>query len=114
RLMEAMINQSLGKTSQAETSLEGANEFLQHAEETFDSYMASPRTPGDEEILAPYRQTWQNYLDNGLRPMLEAATNNDVERFNQLASFTVPALDYQFENELLKLLSFREDYAHNL
>ncbi|ELY2641086.1 Tar ligand binding domain-containing protein [Cronobacter sakazakii] len=114
RLMEAMINQSLGKTSQAETSLEGANEFLQHAVETFDSYMASPRAPGEEEILAPYRQTWQNYLDNGLRPMIEAATNNDVERFNQLASFTVPALDYQFENELLKLLSFREDYAHNL
>lgn len=57
RLMEAMINQSLGKTSQAETSLEGANEFLQHAVETFDSYMASPRTPGEEEILAPYRQT---------------------------------------------------------
>ncbi|WP_426347488.1 methyl-accepting chemotaxis protein [Cronobacter universalis] len=114
RLMEAMINQSSGKTSQAETSLEGAREFLQHATETFDSYMASPRAPREEEILAPYRQTWQNYLENGLRPMMEAAANNDAERFNQLASFTVPALDYQFENELLKLLSFREDYAHKL
>lgn len=114
RLMEAMINQSLGKTSQAQTLLEGANEFLQYAVKTFDTYMASPRAPGEEEILIPYQQTWQNYLNNGLRPMMDAAMNNDVERFNQLASFTVPALDYQFENELLKLLALREDYAHKL
>ncbi|CCJ72290.1 Methyl-accepting chemotaxis protein III (ribose and galactose chemoreceptor protein) [Cronobacter condimenti 1330] len=85
---------------------------MQHATETFDAYLATPRAPGEEALVIPYQQTWQNYLEKGLRPMMEAAKNNDSEKFNQLASYTVPALDYQFENELLKLLAFHEDYAH--
>src|SRR5690606_35302117 len=59
-------------------------------------------------------QAWQTYVDQGLRPLMDAASNNDTERFNQLVSTTIPQLDRQFELTLDNLLAFRERYAQRL
>lgn len=114
RLMEAMINASLGDSQKTQASLESANEVMQKASAAFNNYLAAPRVVGEDALATPYRQAWQNYVDNGLRPLMDAAKNNDTARFNQLVSTTIPQLDRQFEITLDNLLAFREKYAQQL
>ena len=114
RLMEAMINASLGDSQKTQVSLESANEVMQKASAAFNNYLAAPRVAGEDALATPYRQAWQNYVDNGLRPLMDAAKNNDTARFNQLVSTTIPQLDRQFEITLDNLLAFREKYAQQL
>ena len=114
RLMEAMINASLGDSQKTQASLESANEVMQKASSAFNNYLAAPRVAGENALATPYRQAWQNYVDNGLRPLMDAAKNNDTARFNQLVSTTIPQLDRQFEITLDNLLAFREKYAQQL
>lgn len=114
RLMEAMINASLGDSQKTQASLESANEVMQKASAAFNNYLAAPRVAGEDALATPYRQAWQNYVDNGLRPLMDAAKNNDTARFNQLVSTTIPQLDRQFEITLDNLLAFREKYAQQL
>lgn len=114
RLMEAMINASLGDSQKTQASLESANEVMQKASAAFNNYLAAPRVAGEDALATPYRQAWQNYVDNGLRPLMDAAKNNDIARFNQLVSTTIPQLDRQFEITLDNLLAFREKYAQQL
>ncbi|AST69673.1 methyl-accepting chemotaxis protein [Kosakonia cowanii] len=114
RLMEAMINASLGDSQKAQASLESANEVMQKASSAFNNYLAAPRVAGEDALATPYRRAWQNYVDNGLRPLMDAAKNNDTAHFNQLVSTTIPQLDRQFEITLDNLLAFREKYAQQL
>ncbi|WP_411201515.1 methyl-accepting chemotaxis protein [Kosakonia cowanii] len=114
RLMEAMINASLGDSQKAQASLESANEVMQKASSAFNNYLAAPRVAGEDALATPYRRAWQDYVDNGLRPLMDAAKNNDTARFNQLVSTTIPQLDRQFEITLDNLLAFREKYAQQL
>ena len=114
RLMEAMINASLGDSQKTQASLESANEVMQKASAAFNNYLAAPRVAGEDALATPYRRAWQNYVDNGLRPLMDAAKNNDTARFNQLVSTTIPQLDRQFEITLDNLLAFREKYAQQL
>jgi len=114
RLMEAMINASLGDSQKTQASLESANEVMQKASAAFNNYLAAPRVAGEDALATPYRQAWQNYVDNGLRPLMDAAKSNDTARFNQLVSTTIPQLDRQFEITLDNLLAFREKYAQQL
>lgn len=114
RLMEAMINASLGDTQKAQTSLTSANETMQKATAAFENYQAAPHVAGEEALAAPYRQAWQAYVDEGLRPLMDAASRNDTARFNQLVSTSIPQLDRQFEITLDNLLAFREKYAQRL
>ncbi|WP_105605538.1 methyl-accepting chemotaxis protein [Cronobacter sakazakii] len=114
RLMEAMINASLGDTQKTQASLETANKVMQKAIAAFNNYKAAPAVEGEEALAAPYRQAWQAYVDDGLRPLMDAASRNDTARFNQLVSTTIPQLDRQFEITLDQLLAFREKYAQRL
>ena len=114
RLMEAMINASLGDSQKTQASLESANEVMQKASSAFNNYLAAPRVAGEDALATPYRRAWQDYVDNGLRPLIDAAKNNDTARFNQLVSTTIPQLDRQFEITLDNLLAFREKYAQQL
>lgn len=114
RLMEAMINASLGDNQKAQASLTSANETMQKATAAFNNYQAAPRVAGEEEFAAPYRLAWQAYVDEGLRPLMDAASRNDAARFNQLVSTSIPQLDRQFEITLDNLLAFREKYAQRL
>lgn len=56
RLMEAMINASLGDTQKTQASLETANEVMQKAIAAFNNYKAAPAVEGEEALAAPYRQ----------------------------------------------------------
>lgn len=114
RLMEAMINASLGDKQKADASLESAKAVMQKATDAFNNYKAAPPVAGEEALSAPYSQAWQTYVDQGLRPLMDAASNNDTVRFNQLVSTTIPQLDRQFEITLDNLLAFREKYAQRL
>ncbi|RRA40173.1 Tar ligand binding domain-containing protein, partial [Cronobacter sakazakii] len=50
RLMEAMINASLGDTQKTQASLETANEVMQKAIAAFNNYKAAPAVEGEEAL----------------------------------------------------------------
>ncbi|KIS44869.1 methyl-accepting chemotaxis protein [Kosakonia radicincitans] len=114
RLMEAMINASLGDSEKARASLEKAQEVMQKASAAFDAYQAASHIAGEEQFSAPYNNAWHVYVNDGLKPLMDAANRNDSARFNQLVSDTIPVLDRQFEITLDNLLAFREKNAQRL
>ncbi len=114
RLMEAMINASLGDSEKARASLEKAQEVMQKASAAFDAYQAASHIAGEEQFSTPYNNAWHIYVNDGLKPLMDAANRNDSARFNQLVSDTIPVLDRQFEITLDNLLAFREKNAQRL
>lgn len=114
RAMEAMQSQTQGDAQKAQQSLETAKAVLVKANVVFAQYLEALKQPGEAELADTYRRTWQDYLEQGLRPLLDAVVQNDSARYHALVSTTVPQLDRQFEQALDALLAFREAYAHTL
>ncbi|TBW09720.1 HAMP domain-containing protein [Azotobacter chroococcum subsp. isscasi] len=114
RAMESMQSQTQGDAQKAQQSRETAKAVLAKADAAFAQYLEAPKQPGEAALADTYRHTWQAYLEQGLRPLLDAVAQNDSARYHALVTTAVPQLDRQFEQALDALLEFREAYAHTL
>lgn len=114
RAMESMEEFQSGRLPQAQLALEGARTVLGKANAAFQSYLDAPKQTGEQSLADAYQAAFVAYREQGLQPLLNAATNHDTQRVSELVTVTVPALDRQFEIALDKLLSFREQYAQQL
>lgn len=114
RAMQAMQNESQGDTQNAQRSLDSAQIGLDKATTSFAQYLNAPKQPGEKALAETYRLHWQNYLEEGLRPLIDAVAQNNAEQYHQLVTLTIPQLERQFEKSLDMVLAFRENYAHTL
>jgi methyl-accepting chemotaxis protein-3 (ribose and galactose sensor receptor) len=114
RALEAMEEMQRGRPEQAQQALEGARTVLGKANDAFQSYLAAPKQPGEQPLAEAYQAAFLTYREQGLQPLLDAASANDKPRVNALVTDTVPRLDRQYEIALDKLLAFREQYARQL
>ncbi|NIY46408.1 methyl-accepting chemotaxis protein [Cedecea colo] len=114
RAMEAMEEMQRGRTEQAQLALEGARTVMGKTNAAFQAYLQAPKQPGEQLLADAYQTAFLAYRDQGLQPLLDAASANDKQRVNDLVTMTIPALDRQYEITLDKLLAFREQYAQRL
>ncbi|WP_321912004.1 methyl-accepting chemotaxis protein [Burkholderia cepacia] len=113
-LSQSMMARDAGRMDEAKTALGNAQSALDKSQRVFQSYMDREKQPEEKQLADMFRNTYQMYLNQGLLPMMQTATNGDKERFEQLVTTTVPVLDRQFEIAVNDLLAFREQYARRL
>ena len=58
--------------------------------------MASPRLTDEAPLVSAYQDAWQNYRNQGLAPLIDAAAAHDIAKFNALIP-EVSRLDRQYE-----------------
>ncbi|MFD3246543.1 methyl-accepting chemotaxis protein [Rahnella aquatilis] len=113
RVMEYMKEIENGDGQQSKPALDGVIEVVGKADAAFQAYLDAPKLPGESGLAGEYRNTYQEYRQNGIQPLIEAAKAGDQIAFKAQIPEVVK-LDRQYEIVLDKVLALHEQYAKNL
>jgi len=113
RVMEYMKEIENGDGQQSKSALDGVTEVIGKADAAFQTYLDVPKLPGESELADEYRNTYQDYRQNGIQPLIDAAKSGDQVAFKARIPAVVK-LDRQYEIVLDKVLALHEQYAKNL
>ncbi|MEM5490659.1 methyl-accepting chemotaxis protein [Enterobacter cloacae] len=113
RVMEYVKMVEAGASADESAKLAAVKEALTKADRAFAAFMASPRLTDEAPLVSAYQDAWQNYRNQGLAPLIDAAAAHDVAKFNALIP-EVSRLDRQYEIVLDQVLAVHQAYAKNL
>ena len=113
RVMEYVKMVEEGNAADGAAKLTAVKEALTKADHAFAAFMASPRLSDEAPLVTAYQDAWQNYRNQGLAPLIDAAEAHDVAKFNALIP-EVSRLDRQYEIVLDQVLSVHQKYAKSL
>jgi len=113
RVMEYMKEIENGNGQQLKPALDSVMEATGKADAAFQAYLNAPKLPGEAPLAEAYRATYQDYRQNGIQPLVEAAQAGDQAQFKARIPAVVK-LDRQYEIVLDKVLALHEKYAKNL
>ena len=113
RLMEYMTAQQAPGALPSAQDLSNIKVILGKADAAFNAYQSAPRLADEAPMADRYRDTYQAYREQGIQPLIDAATANDAARFNAQLP-TVIKLDHQYEQVLDQVLAQHEAYAKAL
>ncbi|EPT0356582.1 methyl-accepting chemotaxis protein [Enterobacter cloacae subsp. dissolvens] len=113
RVMEYVKMVEAGASADESAKLAAVKEALTKADRAFAAFMASPRLTDEAPMVSAYQDAWQNYRNQGLAPLIDAAAAHDVAKFNALIP-EVSRLDRQYEIVLDQVLAVHQAYAKNL
>ncbi|MCK6732759.1 methyl-accepting chemotaxis protein [Enterobacter bugandensis] len=113
RVMEYLKMVEAGNAADESAKLAAVKEALTKADNAFAAFMASPRLTDEAPLVSAYQDAWQNYRNQGLAPLIDAAAAHDVAKFNALIP-EVSRLDRQYEIILDQVLSVHQKYAKSL
>ncbi|MBA7852405.1 methyl-accepting chemotaxis protein [Enterobacter cloacae] len=113
RVMEYVKMVEAGASADESAKLAAVKEALTKADRAFAAFMASPRLTDEAPLVSAYQDAWQNYRNQGLAPLIDAAAAHDVVKFNALIP-EVSRLDRQYEIVLDQVLAVHQAYAKNL
>jgi len=113
RVMEYVKMVEAGNSADGAAKLTAVKEALTKADHAFAAFMASPRLTDEAPLVSAYQDAWQNYRNQGLVPLIDAAEAHDVAKFNALIP-EVSRLDRQYEIVLDQVLSVHQKYAKSL
>ena len=113
RVMEYVKMVEAGNSADGAAKLAAVKEALTKADHAFAAFMASPRLTDEAPLVTAYQDAWQNYRNQGLAPLIDAAEAHDVAKFNALIP-EVSRLDRQYEIVLDQVLSVHQKYAKSL
>ena len=113
RVMEYVKMVEAGASAGESAKLAAVKEALTKADRAFAAFMASPRLTDEAPLVSAYQDAWQNYRNQGLAPLIDAAAAHDVAKFNALIP-EVSRLDRQYEIVLDQVLAVHQAYAKNL
>lgn len=104
RVMEYVKMVEAGNAADESAKLAAVKEALTKADNAFAAFMASPRLTDEAPMVSAYQDAWQNYRNQGLAPLIDAAAAHDVAKFDALIP-EVSRLDRQYEIILDQVLS---------
>ncbi|MCK7337697.1 methyl-accepting chemotaxis protein [Enterobacter cloacae] len=113
RVMEYVKMVEAGASADESAKLAAVKEALTKADRAFAAFMASPRLTDEAPMVSAYQDAWQNYRNQGLAPLIDAAAAHDIAKFNALIP-EVSRLDRQYEIVLDQVLAVHQAYAKNL
>ncbi|MEH3479042.1 methyl-accepting chemotaxis protein [Enterobacter cloacae] len=113
RVMEYVKMVEAGASADESAKLAAVKEALTKADRAFAAFMASPRLTDEAPMVSAYQYAWQNYRNQGLAPLIDAAAAHDIAKFNALIP-EVSRLDRQYEIVLDQVLAVHQAYAKNL
>ncbi|HCK7296083.1 TPA: Tar ligand binding domain-containing protein [Enterobacter cloacae] len=113
RVMEYVKMVEAGASADESAKLAAVKEALTKADRAFAAFMASPRLTDEAPLVSAYQDAWQNYRNQGLAPLIDAAAAHDIAKFNALIP-EVSRLDRQYEIVLGQVLAVHQAYAKSL
>ena len=113
RVMEYVKMVEAGASADESAKLAAVKEALTKADRAFTAFMASPRLTDEAPLVSAYQDAWQNYRNQGLAPLIDAAAAHDIAKFNALIP-EVSRLDRQYEIVLDQVLAVHQAYAKSL
>ncbi|MDR5866905.1 methyl-accepting chemotaxis protein [Halomonas koreensis] len=86
RNLHARLAEAVWPEEREEVQAEAAalDETLDQVEATFEEFLALPRQPGQETLIAPIEESFAALMNQGLRPQREALVEGSAEAFNEL------------------------------
>ncbi|HDC4616111.1 TPA: Tar ligand binding domain-containing protein [Enterobacter cloacae] len=113
RVIEYVKMVEAGASADESAKLAAVKEALTKADRAFAAFMASPRLTDEAPLVSAYQDAWQNYRNQGLAPLIDAAAAHDIAKFNALIP-EVSRLDRQYEIVLDQVLAVHQAYAKSL
>ncbi|HDR2751807.1 methyl-accepting chemotaxis protein [Enterobacter sp. RHBSTW-00175] len=113
RVMEYVKMVEAGDSADQAEKLSSVKAALSKADNAFAAFMDAPRLQDEAPLVSAYQEAWQNYRNQGLEPLINAAQAHDVTKFNALIT-TVSQLDRKYEIVLDQVLSVHQKYAKSL
>ena len=113
RVMEYVKMVEAGASAGESAELAAGKEALTKADRAFAAFMASPPLTDEAPLVSAYQDAWQNYRNQGLAPLIDAAAAHDIAKFNALIP-EVSRLDRQYEIVLDQVLAVHQAYAKSL
>ena len=113
RVMEYVKMVEAGASADESAKLAAVKEARTKADRAFAAFMASPRLTDEAPLVSAYQDAWQNYRNQGLAPLIDAAAAHDIAKFNALIP-EVSRLDRQYEIVLDQVLAVHQAYAKSL
>ncbi len=99
----------------AQRQLEKARIKLQLSQQAMDRYGKASDKGSDEAALqARLQASYTRYVNEAIRPMIEATARGDLARYNAMLAGAATADDEAFEHVLDQSLAFRQSAGHAL
>ena len=113
RVMEYMKQAESGDTAGLAEKLDSVKLALTKADGAFAAFNAAPRLADEAPLVKNYDDAWLAYRNQGLAPLIDAASAHDAAKFDALIP-QIPRLDRQYEIVLDQVLSVHQKYAKQL
>ena len=113
RVMEYMKLIETNNTDGLSEKMDNVKLALNKADAAYAAFNAAPRLSNEETLFTAYDKAWKDYRNNGLVPLIDAATAHDLTKFNRLIPL-VSKLDRQYEIVLDQILAVHQSYAKAL
>jgi len=114
-LIEAAVAGRQGNTDLLTQSLKQAQGRISQSQSSLDLYLQRPvKTPFDINLDPVLKEAYNNYLNQGIRPMLAAAANGQFDDVIALEANKTRLLDDAYNKPLLEAVAFRTQRAKGL
>ncbi len=113
RVMEYMKQVESGDTAGIAEKLDSVKLALTKADGAFAAFNAAPRLADEAPLVKDYGDAWLAYRNEGLEPLIAAASAHDAAKFDALIP-QISRLDRQYEIVLDQVLSVHQKYAKQL
>ncbi len=113
RVMEYMKQVESGDTAGIAEKLDSVKLALTKADGAFAAFNAAPRLADEAPLVKDYDDAWLAYRNQGLEPLIAAASAHDAAKFDALIP-QISRLDRQYEIVLDQVLSVHQKYAKQL
>lgn len=102
-----------GDQEQANIALDATAARLKQAQDAFNTYLnRGNKTPTDYSLDEPLKKAFDEYMTQGLQPMMQSAREGHVEEVISLETETSSKLDVAYNVPLLKAIAFRNQTAN--
>ncbi len=114
-LIQAAVAGRQGDKELEAQSLKQAQERISQSQAGLDLYLQRPvKTPFDISLDPALKQAYDNYLNQGIKPMFEAAANGRYDDAVALEANKVRLLDDDYNKPLLDAVNYRTQHAKGL
>jgi methyl-accepting chemotaxis protein-3 (ribose and galactose sensor receptor) len=113
RVMEYMKQAESGDTAGLAEKLDSVKLALTKADGAFAAFNAAPRLADEAPLVKNYDDAWLAYRNQGLAPLIDAASAHDAAKFDALIP-QISRLDRQYEIVIDQVLSVHQKYAKQL
>lgn len=114
-LIQAASSARIGDAQGYQQGLKNAENRISQSQQMFNLYYHRPiKSETDTALDGPLKKAYEQYRDDGMKPMLAATKEGHFEEVISLEAETINALDEAYNEPLLKAVKYRTEQANQI